>query len=198
MAAFVRNAGLSGLFSNCTSKGVSSIMKAICVFCGSSYGQSQKYKEAAKALGTFLARSGMTLIYGGGKRGLMGEVAEAALRHQGRVVGVIPQFLKDREVAHDGLGELLVVDTMHTRKAKMYESADGFIALPGGYGTYEELFEVLSWSRVGLHLKTDRPAQRGRVFRPPSSFASAYGRKRICRAGRSRTYSQRRRCSDAV
>lgn len=128
-------------------------MKAICVFCGSSYGRSMKYKEAAKALGTFLAQSGMTLIYGGGMRGLMGEVAEAALRHQGRVVGIIPQFLEAREVAHDRLSELVVVDTMHTRKAKMYEAADGFIALPGGYGTYEELFEVLSWSRVGLHQK---------------------------------------------
>ncbi|MFC0296910.1 LOG family protein [Geobacillus jurassicus] len=128
-------------------------MKAICVFCGSSYGQRMKYKEAAQELGTFLARSGITLIYGGGTRGLMGEVAEAALGHQGRVVGIIPQFLKDREVAHDRLTELLVVDTMHTRKAKMYEAADGFIAMPGGYGTYEELFEVLSWSRVGLHQK---------------------------------------------
>ncbi|AKM17669.1 LOG family protein yvdD [[Flavobacterium] thermophilum] len=128
-------------------------MKAICVFCGSSNGNDGRYKEAAKALGTFLARSGITLIYGGGTRGLMGEVAEAALRHQGRVVGIIPQFLKDREVAHNRLSELLVVDTMHTRKAKMYEAADGFIAMPGGYGTYEELFEVLSWSRVGLHQK---------------------------------------------
>jgi hypothetical protein len=128
-------------------------LKAICVFCGSSDGNDVRYKEAAKALGTFLAQSGTTLIYGGGKRGLMGEVAEAALHHQGRVIGIIPQFLKDREVAHDRLSELVVVDTMHTRKAKMYEAADGFIALPGGYGTYEELFEVLSWSRVGLHQK---------------------------------------------
>ncbi|ARP41303.1 Cytokinin riboside 5'-monophosphate phosphoribohydrolase [Geobacillus thermodenitrificans] len=101
----------------------------------------------------FLARRGITLIYGGGKAGLMGEVAEAVLGHQGHVVGIIPQFLKDREVAHDRLSELVVVDTMHTRKAKMNEAADGFIALPGGYGTYEELFEVLSWSRVGLHQK---------------------------------------------
>ncbi|ARA97911.1 TIGR00730 family Rossman fold protein [Geobacillus thermodenitrificans] len=128
-------------------------MKAICVFCGSSYGQNSKYKEAAQELGMFLARRGITLIYGGGKAGLMGEVAEAVLGHQGHVVGIIPQFLKDREVAHDRLSELVVVDTMHTRKAKMNEAADGFIALPGGYGTYEELFEVLSWSRVGLHQK---------------------------------------------
>ncbi|MBB6283554.1 LOG family protein [Geobacillus subterraneus] len=128
-------------------------MKAICVFCGSSYGQNGKYKEAARELGAFFARCGITLIYGGGKAGLMGEVAEAVLSHQGRVIGIIPQFLKDREVAHDRLSELLVVDTMHTRKAKMNEAADGFIALPGGYGTYEELFEVLSWSRVGLHQK---------------------------------------------
>ncbi|AEH47871.1 MULTISPECIES: TIGR00730 family Rossman fold protein [Parageobacillus] len=128
-------------------------MKSICVFCGSNYGNDMEYRQAARELGKFLASKKISLIYGGGKAGLMGEIANAVLSHKGRVIGIIPKFLKDKELAHDNISELFIVDTMHTRKAKMYELADGFIVMPGGYGTYEELFEVLSWLQIGIHNK---------------------------------------------
>ena len=128
-------------------------MKSICVFCGSNYGNDMEYRQAARELGKFLANKKISLIYGGGKAGLMGEIADAVLSHKGHVIGIIPKFLKDMELAHENISELFIVDTMHTRKAKMYELADGFIVMPGGYGTYEELFEVLSWLQIGIHNK---------------------------------------------
>lgn len=128
-------------------------MKSICVFCGSNYGNDMEYRQAARELGKFLANKKISLIYGGGKAGLMGEIADAVLSHKGHVIGIIPKFLKDKELAHENISELFIVDTMHTRKAKMYELADGFIVMPGGYGTYEELFEVLSWLQIGIHNK---------------------------------------------
>lgn len=128
-------------------------MNSICVFCGSNYGESEEYKNTAEKLGWFLSEKNTTLIYGGGKVGLMGSVANSALQTGGEVVGIIPEFLRDKEIAHQGLTNLIVVDSMHSRKQKMNEMADGFIVLPGGYGTYEEMFEVLSWGQIGMHKK---------------------------------------------
>jgi uncharacterized protein (TIGR00730 family) len=123
------------------------------VFCGSSAGRLPAYRDAAQAMGLALARRGLALVYGGGKVGLMGAVADAALVAGGRVVGVIPDFLAAKEVAHTGLTELEVVGSMHERKARMAELADGFVALPGGYGTLEEFCEILTWAQLGLHRK---------------------------------------------
>lgn len=128
-------------------------MKKVAVFCGSRMGNDSAYADAARALGAELAKRGMTLVYGGGNVGLMGEVASAALDAGGEVIGVIPQFLAMRELAYAACTDLIVVDSMHTRKAKMAELADAFIALPGGLGTFDELFEILTWSQIGLHGK---------------------------------------------
>jgi uncharacterized protein (TIGR00730 family) len=128
-------------------------MKRIAVFCGSNKGTRPAYTEAAERLGELLAREKIELVYGGGMVGLMGVVADAALRHGGHVIGVIPQSLVIKEVVHEKLPDLRVVKNMHERKALMAELADGFIALPGGYGTYEEIFEVLAWSQLGWHQK---------------------------------------------
>ena len=128
-------------------------MNRICVFCGSSPGFDPVHAEAAEALGTTLARAGIGLVYGGGGVGLMGIVADAALAAGGKVTGVIPQALFDMEVAHRGLTELHVVRSMHERKALMADSSDGFIALSGGIGTLEELFEIWTWGQLGDHAK---------------------------------------------
>jgi len=128
-------------------------MKRICVYCGSSPGRSPDYKAAAERLGAELARRGLGLVYGGASVGVMGAVADAVLAHGGEVIGVLPHFFADKEVAHTGLDELLVVGSMHERKARMAELSDGFIALPGGWGTLEEIFEVLTWAQLGLHEK---------------------------------------------
>ena len=127
-------------------------MRAVCVFCGSSKGENQ-YWAPAEQLGAELARRGTTLVYGGGKIGQMGLIADSALKQGGKVIGVIPQFLIDWEVAHSGLSELIVVESMHERKAAMAERSDAFIAMPGGFGTLEEFFEVLTWLQLGLHTK---------------------------------------------
>lgn len=127
--------------------------RRLCVFCGSRPGGRPAYRDTAARLGRLLADSGIELVYGGGKVGLMGVVADACLAAGGRVTGVIPRTLVEREVGHDGLTVLEVVDSMHTRKARMAELADGFIALPGGIGTFEELFEILTWSQLGFHAK---------------------------------------------
>ena len=125
----------------------------ICVFCGSSPGRGDTYRKAATELGQLLAKRGIGLVYGGASVGTMGVVADAALEAGGEVVGVIPQHLVDREVAHPGLSELHVVGDMHARKAMMADFADAFVALPGGAGTLEELFEVWTWAQLGLHDK---------------------------------------------
>lgn len=128
-------------------------LAAVCVFCGSSTPPDPSYLKAAEALGTLVARRGIDLVYGGGRVGLMGQVADAALAAGGRVLGVIPAGLFGREVGHTGLTELHQVGTMHERKQLMYDLSDGFIALPGGLGTLEELAEVTTWSQLGLHAK---------------------------------------------
>ncbi len=126
-------------------------MKRICVFAGSSPGANEEYRLAAVELGGALAARGIELVYGGGCVGLMGVLADAALARGGRVIGVIPHTLMVREVGHRGLTDLHVVDSMHDRKAMMAELSDGFIALPGGFGTLEETFEILTWAQLGLH-----------------------------------------------
>ncbi len=128
-------------------------MQRLCVFCGSSAGTRPDYRESARRLGDVLARRGLGLIYGGGHVGLMGVLADAVLQGGGEVIGVIPQALVDKELAHAGLSELRVVATMHQRKALMADLAHGFIALPGGFGTADELFEILTWAQLGLHAK---------------------------------------------
>lgn len=127
--------------------------RRVCVFCGSNAGGSPAYAAAATALARELARRDLELVYGAGNVGLMGVVADAMLAAGGRVIGVIPQALKDKEVCHLGLSDLRVVGTMHERKALMVELSDAFIALPGGYGTLDELCEVLTWAQLGLHRK---------------------------------------------
>jgi len=127
--------------------------KSVAVFCASANGAKPEYRAAAEELGRALAARSVGLIYGGAKVGLMGAVADAALAAGGHVVGVIPHVLVDLEVSHEGISELHVVDTMHTRKALMAEKADAFLALPGGFGTFEELFEVLAWQTLKIHTK---------------------------------------------
>jgi uncharacterized protein (TIGR00730 family) len=128
-------------------------VKSVCVFCGSHPGDDPAYEAAARALGRTLAEAGIKLVYGGGHVGLMGSVADAALAAGGQVTGVMPKALVEREVAHTGLTRLHVVGSMHERKAKMSELSEGFVALPGGTGTLEEFFEVLTWAQLGEHGK---------------------------------------------
>jgi uncharacterized protein (TIGR00730 family) len=128
-------------------------MRAVCVFCGSREGARPSYVEAARCIGKILARRGLGVIYGGGRVGLMGAVADAALEEGGEVVGVIPEALLAKEIAHEGLTKLHVVGSMHERKRLMTDLSDGFVTLPGGYGTFEEFLEVLSWAQLGIHAK---------------------------------------------
>ena len=125
----------------------------ICIFCGSSFGNDSAYRQAAESTGKLLSERGIGLVYGGGHVGLMGVVADAVLSGGGQVTGVIPRALAEREVAHNGLTSLIVVETMHERKAEMAKRADGFIALPGGAGTMEEAFEQWTWAQLGVHQK---------------------------------------------
>lgn len=125
----------------------------LCVFCGSNHGVRPEYADAARELGAVLAEEGITLVYGGGRVGLMGEVADAVLERGGDVIGVIPHALDTRELAHDSLTEMHVVGTMHERKALMADLADGFVSLPGGMGTCDESFEILTWAQLGIHAK---------------------------------------------
>jgi uncharacterized protein (TIGR00730 family) len=121
----------------------------VCVYCGSSVGDDPKFATTARALGAALARAGIGVVYGGGRVGLMGTLADAALETGGEVIGVIPQFLEDREIAHRGV-ELRIVESMHERKQLMAELSDAFVALPGGFGTFEEFFEIVTWVQLGL------------------------------------------------
>lgn len=128
-------------------------MKSIAVFCASRTGNDSIYQETAAKVGSMLAEKGIRIIYGGGKVGLMGAVADAALAAGGEVIGVIPYFLDDKEVAHKGLTELIMVESMHERKMKMSELSEAVLTLPGGFGTLEELTEMLTWSQLALHQK---------------------------------------------
>ncbi len=141
-------------------------MKRLCVFCGSNAGNSAVYADMTRRFGDVLAARNLGVVYGGGHVGLMGVLADAVLRGGGEVVGVIPQALVDRELAHTGLTELHVVVTMHQRKALMADLADGFVALPGGFGTADELFEILTWAQLGLHNKPVGVLQVNGFFEP--------------------------------
>ncbi|WP_407499625.1 LOG family protein [Elizabethkingia anophelis] len=128
-------------------------IKRITVFCGSSFGTESVYEEQAYELGKILAQNTIGLVYGGANVGLMGAVADGVIENGGEAIGVLPHFLEGKEIAHENLTELILVDTMHERKAKMNELSDGVITLPGGYGTLEEFFEMLTWAQLGLHQK---------------------------------------------
>jgi uncharacterized protein (TIGR00730 family) len=129
------------------------VIQSLCVFCGTNYGRRPAYREAAHNLGELLARRGITLVYGGGNIGLMGSLADACLAAGGRVIGVIPKALVEKEIAHAGLTEMHVVKTMHKRKALMADLADAFLTLPGGFGTWDEFCEALTWTQLGLQMK---------------------------------------------
>ena len=146
-------------------------MERICVFCGASSGRKAGYVEAARAFGAACAGRGLGVVYGGGKVGLMGAVAEGALAEGGEVIGVIPQELVERELAHGGLSELHVVGSLHERKALMADLADAFVALPGGFGTLDELMEQLTWSQLGLHSKPVGLLDAGEFWRPLIALA---------------------------
>ena len=128
-------------------------MKRITVFCGSSFGTDDIFKAQANLLGRTLAKHNIELVYGGASVGLMGAIANGVLAEGGKVIGVLPYFLQAKEIAHEGLSELILVDSMHERKTKMNDLSDGVIALPGGFGTLEEFFEMLTWAQLGLHKK---------------------------------------------
>lgn len=145
-------------------------IQSLCVFCGSSPGNNPDYAAVGRELGRLLAERGIRLVFGGGKVGIMGIVADAALDRGGEVIGVIPHALMQRELAHQGLTELRVTNSMHERKALMAELSDGFIALPGGIGTLEELCEVLTWAQLGLHGKPCGLINTARFYDPFVSF----------------------------
>lgn len=128
-------------------------MNSVAIFCGSSEGYNEVYRETAYQLGATLAEQGITVIYGGAKVGLMGAIADGVLNHNGTIKGIIPDFLRTKEIAHEGLTELILVKTMHERKLKMHELSDAVIVLPGGWGTMDEMFEMLTWGQMGLHQK---------------------------------------------
>ena len=145
-------------------------MRSVAVFCGSHHGHDPVFGRAAEAFGREIARRGLRLVYGGGSVGLMGVVADSALSEGGEVVGVIPRFLADREVQHRGLTELHVVGSMHERKATIAELSDAFVALPGGIGTLEEIFEIWTWVQLGLHVKPCGLLDVGGYFDPLVEF----------------------------
>jgi uncharacterized protein (TIGR00730 family) len=141
-------------------------MQRICVFCGSKTGSRPIYADTARRLGELMAERGLALVFGGGHIGLMGILADAVLDRGGRAIGVIPQALVDKELAHTGLTELHVVETMHERKSLMADLSNGFIALPGAFGTADELFEILTWAQLGLHSKPIGVLDVARYFAP--------------------------------
>ena len=141
-------------------------VKTVCVFCGSRPGARPEFLALATALGQEMARRSLTLVYGGASVGLMGAVADAVLAGGGRAVGVLPVTLQQREIGHQGLQELHLVNSMHERKALMAKRADAFIALPGGFGTFEELFEIITWGQLGLHTKPIGLLDVGGYFQP--------------------------------
>ena len=145
-------------------------LRRVCVFCGSSAGEDTRYLDAASEIGTLLADEGIELVYGGSRVGLMGRLAETVLAAGGRVIGVMPRALVNREVAHQDLHELRIVGSMHERKAEMAELADAFVALPGGLGTLEEFMEVLTWGQLGLHRKPCGLLDVGGYYRPLIRF----------------------------
>lgn len=156
-------------------------MKSLCVYCGSSPGVDPAFADAARELGRLLAESGRTLVYGGAQVGLMGVIADAALAGGGKVIGVIPEALVTKEVAHGGLTELRVVASMHERKALMADLSDAFLALPGGIGTLEELFETWTWGQLGFHAKPFGLLDVGGFYGPLLQFLDRQVEQRFVR-----------------
>jgi len=154
-------------------------LSSVAVYCGSNLGAGPAYAEAATSLGRSLARRGIRLVYGGGQVGLMGAVSDAVLAAGGEVYGVITRALEAKEIAHPGLAALRVVETMHERKAEMADAADAFIMLPGGYGTFDEFFEVVSWTQLGIHRKPCGVLDVGGFFAPLSSLLDEATRRRF-------------------
>ena len=145
-------------------------MRRLCVFCGSSVGNDAAYIDAAQTLGALLARRGIGLVFGGGKVGLMGVISDAVMANGGEAIGVIPQALFDREIGHAGITDLRIVDSMHTRKAMMADLADAFVAMPGGVGTFEEFFEAVTWTQLGLHRKPCGLLNVAEFYTPLAAF----------------------------
>ena len=154
----------------------------VCVFCGSNAGTDPSYAEAARDLGEFFAREGIGLVYGGGSVGLMGVVADAVLAAGGEAIGVIPHALWAREVGHRGLTDIRIVDTMHERKAMMADLSDAFIAMPGGLGTFEEIFEIWTWAQLGLHAKPVGFLDVNGFYAPLMQFLDRAVREQFLRA----------------
>ncbi|MCG2753416.1 MAG: TIGR00730 family Rossman fold protein [Desulfobacteraceae bacterium] len=157
-------------------------MKRICVFCGSNPGANPRYVQTAKALGRVMAEKSLGLVYGGASVGMMGEIADAVLQAGGDVIGVIPKFLVDKEVSHEHLTDLRVVNSMHERKMLMADLSDGFIALPGGLGTIEEFFEVVTWAQLGMHGKPCGLLNVAGYFRMLVEFLEHAVQERLIRA----------------
>lgn len=141
-------------------------IKSVCVYCGSRFGEREEYTALARTLGGELARQDYDVVYGGGRVGLMGTVADAALAEGGRVIGIIPEHIRQQEVDHTGLSELHVVDSMHTRKKMMFDRSDAFIVLPGGIGTLDETIEIMTWRQLRLHDKPLLLLDHGGYWRP--------------------------------
>lgn len=161
------------------------MLTTVCVFCAANPGTNPVYADRARAMGRHLAESGRRIVYGGGRTGLMGALAEGALAAQGEVIGIMPRHLVEREVAHTGLSTLHVVDSMHERKALLAELSDGFLAMPGGLGTMEELFEIWTWGQLGLHRKPYGLFEMHGFFAPLLAFLDhAVGEGFIQRANR--------------
>ncbi len=158
------------------------VFRSVCVFCGSSIGGDPRFAQSARDLGALLAARGIELVYGGASVGLMGVVADAALAGGGRVVGVLPRALADRELAHRGLSELHVVSSMHERKARMAARSDAFVALPGGLGTLDELFEITTWAQLGIHDKPIGVLDVGDYYAHLFSFLERAERDGLVRA----------------
>ena len=173
-------------------------IRNICVYCGSSAGDDPRYARAAEKLGRAMASAGVGLVFGGGSCGLMGVVARAALAGGGKVTGIIPDFLDDREVALTGLTELIVVPDMHTRKQMMFERSDAFVALPGGIGTLEELAEQLTWIQLGRHQKPLVIADIGGFWRPLLSLLAHMRNACFIREGYEVRYMVAERVEDAL
>ena len=155
----------------------------ICVFCGSNTGSRPAYRSATEQLGSLLAARAIDLVYGGGNIGLMGVLADSVLAHGGHVIGVIPDFMLAKEIAHNGLTELRIVSSMHERKAIMSDLSDGFIALPGGFGTFEEFCEVVTWSQLGLQSKPCGVLNVERYYAPLLELFDSAGREGFLREG---------------
>jgi uncharacterized protein (TIGR00730 family) len=173
-------------------------IKTICVYCGSSPGHDPRYLATAKTLGSLIAKAGMRLVFGGGSCGLMGTVARATLAGGGEVCGIIPDFLDQREVALEGLSELVVVPDMHTRKQLMFDKADAFVALPGGIGTLEELAEQLTWIQLGRHKKPLVVADIGGFWRPLLSLFAHMREEGFIRTGYEMRYLVAERVEEII